>query len=149
MHQTIPSFETYGPGSFMNEEYMDIPTDSRCILSLIAKSTPGFTQSQDSLSTMTSEGGSDPITPGPIKATAVAAALHALCGIVANEILEERDGKDNNRQVRINTDHTAFWLSTVGLFQWNRMNIKAIVDAGKMKEFFKVDFEKGASGISL
>lgn len=31
--------------------------------------------------------------PGPIKAPVVAAALHAMSGLVANELLELRDGK--------------------------------------------------------
>ena len=144
MHSTVSSSEIYGPGSFMDKEYTDIPTDSRRILSLIAKATPGFTQSPDVLDTVTFEGGADPIIPGPLKAPPVAAALHAMCGIVANEILDKRDGKDPNRRVNINTDHAAFWLGTVGLFQWNGMDLKEIIDAGKAQEFFKVDFEKGA-----
>ena len=144
MHQTVPSFETYGPGSYMDKDYTDVPTDARRILSLIAKETPGFNQSQDILNTVTFEGSPEPIIPGPIKATAVAAALHAMCGIVANEVLDERDGKDPGRRVKINTDHAAFWLGTVGLFQWNGMDIKQIAHAGKTQEFFKTDFEKGA-----
>jgi hypothetical protein len=33
------------------------------------------------------------MVPGPMKSPVVTAALHAMCGLVGNELLELRDGK--------------------------------------------------------
>ena len=43
MHQTIPSTEIYGPGSFVDREFLAIPDDARRILEILTRDTPGFT----------------------------------------------------------------------------------------------------------
>ncbi|KAJ5812496.1 alpha methylacyl-CoA racemase [Penicillium riverlandense] len=149
MHQTIPSPETYGPGSFVDCDFLAIPNDARRIFKILAQDTPGFTADPNISDQVTFEGGAEPIVPGPIKAPAFAAALHAMCGIVANELLDERDGKQPDRRVIINTDHAAFWLGTVGFVKWNGMNLAEITKAGKLGELYKTDFEKGAFATPL
>ncbi|KAJ5771396.1 alpha methylacyl-CoA racemase [Penicillium nucicola] len=149
MHQTVPSPEIYGPGSFVDSDFLAIPDDARRILKLVAQATPGFTADPKILDQVIFEGGAEPIVPGPIKAPAVAAALHAMCGIVANELLDERDGSQPDRRVSINTDHAAFWLGTVGFVKWNGMSLVEIANAGKLHELYKTDLEKGAFGTPL
>ncbi|GAD94725.1 hypothetical protein ANI_1_72184 [Paecilomyces variotii No. 5] len=86
---------------------------------------------------------------GPLKAPCVAAALHAMCGIVANEVRDDRDGEKPGRSVIINTDHAAFWLGTVGLVKLNGMNTSEISNTGKVHEVFGHDFEQGAFATPL
>ncbi|KAJ6157192.1 alpha methylacyl-CoA racemase [Penicillium chrysogenum] len=149
MHQTVPSPQTYGPGSFVDNVQAAVPDDARRIFSILAEATPGFVSEPSVCDKVTFEGGADPIIPGPIKAPVVAAALHAMCGVVANEVLDERDGKKPDRRVVINTDHAAFWLGTVGLVKWNGVDLSDISKAGKLGEVFETDFEQGAFGTPL
>ncbi|KAJ5300056.1 hypothetical protein PENANT_c085G02041 [Penicillium antarcticum] len=149
MHQTVPSAEIYGPGSFMDREFLAIPDDARRIFKLLAQTTPGFTADPDLSDQVTFEGGAEPIVPGPIKAPPFAAALHAMCGIVANELLDERDGKWPERRVVINIDHAAFWLGTIGFVKWNGMSLTEIANEGKLGDLYKTDFEKGAFATPL
>lgn len=99
--------------------------------------------------TITFEGSPGPIISGPIKASSIAAALHAMCGIVANELLDDRNGKRPNRSVVINTDHAAFWLGTVGLVKLNGMDTSEISNMGKLHGVFRCDFEQGAFATPL
>ncbi|KAJ5275475.1 hypothetical protein N7497_006087 [Penicillium chrysogenum] len=149
MHLTTTSPEIYGPGSFMENGQAAVPDGVLRISNVLAKATPGFDSDPSICDKITFEGGADPIIPGPIKAPAVAAALHAMCGVIANEILDERDGEQPDRRVVINTDHAAFWLGTVGLVKWNGVDLSDIWKAGKLGEVFKTDFEQGAFGTPL
>ncbi|KAE8318250.1 alpha methylacyl-CoA racemase [Aspergillus transmontanensis] len=143
-HQTVPSPELYGPGTFVDQEFLAVPDDARRVLEILAKATPGFTKDSRVWDSVTFEGQPEPIIPGPLKAPVVAAALHAMCGIVGNELLEERDGQaSQSRSVTINTDQAAFWLGSILTVSINGSNVSDLVSMGKGSSLFKRDFEKG------
>ena len=80
----------YGPGSYTDKSFVPVPEDTARIFRNIASQTPGFTQDESILSRVKFEGEEYPVIPGPIKATSVAAALHAMCGVIGDEILTLR-----------------------------------------------------------
>lgn len=135
--------DVYGAGTFVDAETPNIPKDARRLFEHLAAATPGFSQDRRLRDSISFEGGLDPIVPGPIKAPAVAAALHALCGVVAQELLEDRDGHSVQHNVTINTDHAALWLGTVSISKRNGSSVPEITRAGKMSEIFPKDLEKG------
>ena len=145
----ISGSEIYGPGSWVDEKPCPVPDDSRRVFEMLAKATPGFTQNPALLNSVSFEGSAHPISPGPLKAPVIAAALHAMCGVVANEILEHRDGHASDRAVMINTDHAALWLGSVGITERKGQTIPEIAKAGKMGEIFEKNLEKGTFGTPL
>lgn len=149
MANIIPSPEIYGAGSFIDKDPLPIPEDARRIFKLLAQATPGFTKDPKQWDTVSFEGSLEPIVPGPIKAPTVAAALHAMCGIVGNEIINDRDGENTNQRVAINTDHAALWLETVGFVKFIGMDIPEMMKTGKLSTVYKTDFEKGAFSAPL
>ncbi|PWY92837.1 alpha methylacyl-CoA racemase [Aspergillus heteromorphus CBS 117.55] len=129
IHETIPGTEVYGPGTFIDKQVLPVPQDARRVFELLASKTPGFTQNKAAWDTVHFEGGSEPIVQGPIKAPVVAAALHAMAGLVANELLELRGGKpvaDNS--VTVDTDHAAIWLGSVFTAYVNGSDLSATKD---------------------
>ncbi|KIW04924.1 uncharacterized protein PV09_04093 [Verruconis gallopava] len=140
--QIIPSPELWGPGTFVDNGDPDVPRDSQRVFELLAQTTPGFPQDRRLWDSVSFEGSSDPITPGPLKAPVVAAALHAMCGVVAKEILEARDGPYCNHNMIINTDHAAFWLGTVSITRRNGVSVPQLARSGKLGEIFPKDLEK-------
>ena len=143
-HQTISGDEIYGPGTFIDKEVLPIPIDARRIFEFLASSTPGFTKNPDAWNTVKFSGGSEPMIPGPIKAPVIASALHAMCGLVANEILELRDGKallDNT--VSVNTDGAGIWLGSTFTTYINGLDVPALLRTGKLGSTFDRDFEQG------
>ncbi|KAJ5778197.1 Succinate--hydroxymethylglutarate CoA-transferase [Penicillium odoratum] len=151
MAHIIPSPEIYGSGSFIDTNPLPVPDDASRIFKLLAKATPGFTQDFAKWETVSFEGSAEPIIPGPIKAPQIAAALHAMCGIVANEIINDREAEKESSHQRmvINTDHAALWLGTVGFVKLNGMDIPEMTKAGKLSAVYKTDFEKGAFAAPL
>ncbi|KAK4177404.1 CoA-transferase family III domain-containing protein [Triangularia setosa] len=103
----------YGPGTFTDREIISVPADAHRILRALAVKTIGFTNDEATLSKVRFEGDADPVIPGPIKSTPVAAALHAMAGILADEILTLRGSSNPDRTVVVNTTHTALWLGSV------------------------------------
>ena len=142
LSRTTASPEIWGPGTFVDNESLSIPEDSRRIFELLARATPGFTRDQRLWDSVTFEGSAEPITPGPLKAPVVAAALHAMCGIVAKELLEQREGGSSEHRMTINTDHAALWLGTVGLTKRNGESVPQLSKSGKLSEIFPKDLEK-------
>lgn len=141
MVNIVPANETYGPGSWVDLDPPSPPDDSRRIFELLAAATPGFTRDRRLLDAVSFNGSSQTIVPGPLKSGAVAAALHAMCGVVGNEIVALRDGTDS-KAVSINTDHAAFWLGTVGMPQRNGRTVREIAKAGELASIFDKDLEK-------
>ncbi|KAK4203472.1 CoA-transferase family III domain-containing protein [Triangularia verruculosa] len=105
--------DVYGPGTFADQDFVSVPTDAHRILRLLAAQTPGFTKNNDVITKVRFKGDADPVISGPIESTPVAAALHAMVGILANEISTLRRPSDSNRRIVINTTHTALWLGSV------------------------------------
>lgn len=89
--------DVYGPGTHTDRAFVSVPEDTARIFRLIASQTPGFTQDEAILSRVKFTGEDFPVIPGPIKATSVAAALHAMCGVIADEILTSRGSRNEQR----------------------------------------------------
>ncbi|KAL2816027.1 hypothetical protein BDW59DRAFT_166566 [Aspergillus cavernicola] len=99
-HETIPGTEIYGPGTFIDKKVLPVPVDARRVFAFLASSTPGFTKDPRAWDTVSFSGSSTPMIPGPIKAPVVAAALHGMCGLVANELVSPKP-VTQNRALRI------------------------------------------------
>lgn len=145
----VPGDDVYGPGSWIDYSRTTVPDDARRIFEMLARETPGFTQDKSLWQAVELEGTSEPITPGPLKSAAVAAALHAMCAVVANELLDIRDGAHAARSVHINTDHAAFWLGSVGMTRRNGTTVADLAKAGKLADIFDIDLEDGTFGTWL
>lgn len=148
-HAVLPGDDIYGPGSYIDKEFTPVPKDAHRVFEYLARTTPGFTQEQRHWDNVTFEGRPEPSIPGPIKAPVVAAALHAMCGVVANEIVEERDGYEQSKEqakVTINTDHTAIWMGSIFTPYINGTNVQELFKAGKLGSLFERDLERGWMG---
>ncbi|KAJ5543187.1 hypothetical protein N7535_005616 [Penicillium sp. DV-2018c] len=144
MHETIPGDQVYGPGTFIDKSVLPVPEDARRIFELLATRTPGFTKDAALWNTVKFEGRPAPMVPGPMKSPVVAAALHAMCGVVANELLELRDGKPaKDASVTVNTDHAGIWLASTFTAYVNGQDIPSLARAGELSHIFERDFEKG------
>ncbi|KAK4502035.1 hypothetical protein PRZ48_007846 [Zasmidium cellare] len=137
----------YGNGTHIDPAPLPIPSDAKRILEMLAEATPGFTKSPSLLSSVSFKGADDPIVPGPLKVGAIAAALHGMCGIVANEILALRDLQDSpdrspeTRKVKVNTDHAAFWLGSVGMTEVDGRSVAELGKKRELKQMFQKDLE--------
>lgn len=141
-HETVSSAKEYGPGSFMDKEFLPATEDASRIFKYIAKETAGFTQDEKLWDTVKFEGSDFPVIPGPMKAPLVAAALHAMCGVVAHEIIEDRDGTPAvEKEVKVNTDHAAIWLGTIFAASVNGKDMPELVKTRQLQSLFKRDFE--------
>ncbi|OJK02124.1 hypothetical protein ASPACDRAFT_1865825 [Aspergillus aculeatus ATCC 16872] len=143
-HQTIPGTDIYGPGTFIDKEVLPVPVDARRVFEYLASSTPGFTQDRAAWDTVRFTGGSEPMIPGPIKAPVVAAALHAMCGLVANELLELRDGRPvHESTVAVDTDHAGLWLGSTFTTYINGEDVSTLARSNTLASLFDRDFEQG------
>lgn len=144
MHDTIPGDDIYGPGTFIDKEFLPVPEDARRVFELLATKTPGFTQDKALWDTVTFQGRPDPMVPGPMKSPVVAAALHAMCGVVANELLELRDGTSaKDASVTVDTDHAGLWLASTFLAIVNGKDLSTLARNKEISSIFSRDFEKG------
>lgn len=134
--------DVYGPGTYTDKNFVPVPEDTARIFRLIASQTPGFTQDEAHLSKVKFTGESYPVIPGPIKATSVAAALHAMCGIVADEILTLRGSKNDNRQITVNTTHAAMWFGCIATAYLNGDDVLTLAAQKKLKTAVP-DWEQG------
>jgi hypothetical protein len=113
-HETISGTDVYGPGTFIDKKVLPVPKDAKRVFEFLASQTPGFTQNKAAWDTVHFEGQSMPMIPGPIKSAVMASAIHAMIGLVANELLELRDGKAViDSSVTVDTDHAGLWLGSV------------------------------------
>ncbi|KAJ5630008.1 hypothetical protein N7528_003665 [Penicillium herquei] len=141
-HEIVPSPDIYGPGTFVDKDFLTVPDDAHRVFEFLAKSTPGFTKDPQVWKSVQFDGHAEPMIPGPLKAPVVAAALHAMCGVVGNELLEARDGT-KDRKVAINTDHAAMWLASLSTVKINGFDPASLTRMGDTSKFFPHDFEKG------
>ncbi|KAK7977146.1 hypothetical protein PG988_004636 [Apiospora saccharicola] len=134
--------DVYGPGTYTDKTFVPVPQDTERIFRLIAAETPGFTQDEALLSKVKFTGEDFPVIPGPIKAVSVAAALHAMAGVLGDEILTLRGAEDKNRQITVNTTHAGLWLGTIAVAHVGGQDVVSLVKAGKMKQLIP-DWEQG------
>lgn len=139
-HETIP--DVYGPGTFTDKTFTPVPEDTERIFRQLVRQTPGFTQDEKILSKVRFTGESFPVIPGPIKATSVAAALHAMTGVLADEILALRGVKNDDRQITVNTTHAAFWFGCIATVFLDGEDAISLIKAGKLKQHIP-DWEQG------
>ncbi|GAB1317844.1 hypothetical protein MFIFM68171_08054 [Madurella fahalii] len=132
----------YGPGTYTDRRFTPVPQESERIFRLLVSQTPGFSHDEALLSKVRFDGENYPVIPGPIKAVPVAAALHAMAGVVADEILALRGLEDKGRRVTINTTHTALWLATVGLVYLGGESLASLAQQNKLKSLLP-DWEHG------
>lgn len=149
MTTIISGTDIYGPGSWIDSEALPVPQDANRLLKILANATPGFTKDAAVLDSVTFTGSRDTIVPGPLKSAVIAGALHAMAGIVANELLQCRDGQDASRNVSIDTDHAAIWLGCVGMTKRNGQTVREIAKEGKLASIFSKDLEKSIFGTPL
>ncbi|KAK2593627.1 hypothetical protein QQS21_008675 [Conoideocrella luteorostrata] len=131
-----------GAEMIIDADAPSIPQDASRVLQLLASATPGFTKDSAVLDAVTFEGMKKPIGPGLLMTPVIAAALHGMCGIVANEILDPRDGQRSDPRVAVNTDHAAFWLGSVDMSRRNGSTVRELAKNGKLGSIFPKDIEK-------
>lgn len=150
IYEAVPSDEIYGPGTFIDKNPLPVPEDARRVFELPALRTPGFTKSRAAWDTVQFEGHPEHMIPGPIKSPVVAAALHGMAGLVANELLELRDGKPvTENEVKVDTDHAGIWLGSVFTTHINGSDMMSLAASEKLDSLFVRDFDHGfGKGIS-
>jgi hypothetical protein len=126
-----------------------VPHDARRLLKILVDATPGFTKDQAVLDTVVFTGSAETITPGPLKSSVIAGALHAMSGIVANELLEMRKGQSPGRTVSVDTDHAALWLGSVGMSKRNGQTVRELANESKLASIFPKDLEGGFFGTPM
>lgn len=134
--------DVYGSGTFTDKSFTPVPEDTQRIFRLIASQTPGFTQDEKVLSKVHFTGESFPTIPGPIKAVSVAAALHAMTGVLADEILTLRGAEDANREITVNTTHVAFWFGCIATGFLDGTDFISAIKAGQLKQHLP-NYEQG------
>lgn len=134
--------DVYGPGTFTDKSFTPVPEDTQRIFRLIASQTPGFTQDEKVLSKVHFTGESFPTIPGPIKAVSVAAALHAMTGVLADEILTLRGANEPNRKITVNTTHVAFWFGCIAAGFLDGTDFISAIKAGQLKQHLP-NYEQG------
>ena len=148
MVHIVPSDDIYGSGSYVDLKPETVQDDSRRVFKLLAGKTPGFTQKPEVLDAVSFHGSPDTIVPGPLKSGVVASALHAMCGVAANELLALRDGTDS-KTVSVDTDHASFWLGSIGMSERNGRPVRDIQKAGELASIFDTDLEKNTFATPL
>ncbi|KAI1839940.1 hypothetical protein JX265_013896 [Neoarthrinium moseri] len=126
--------DVYGPGTHTDRGFVPVQQDTERIFRLIASQTPGFTQDESLLSKVKFVGEEFPVIPGPIKAVPVAAALHAMAGVIADEILTLRGAENKERQITVNTTHAAFWFGCIATAFVDGEDVVSTVKSGKLKK---------------
>ncbi|KAH7219705.1 CoA-transferase family III domain-containing protein [Fusarium oxysporum] len=149
MAKIVSGADIYGQGSWIDSEAPPVPDDARRLLKVLAEATPGFTKDPVVLDTVFFRGSSHTIVPGPLKSAVIAGALHAMSGIVGNELLELRDGQSSSRTVSVNTDHAAFWLGSVGMTKRNGQTVQELARDGKLAAIFPKDLQGDIFGTPL
>ncbi|KAJ6104079.1 CoA-transferase family III [Penicillium sp. IBT 18751x] len=143
-HETTPGTDVYGPGTFVDKEVLPVPEDARQVFEFLASQTPGFTKNKAAWDTVHFEGQAKPMIPGPIKSGVTASALHAMAGLVANELLELRDGKPvTESSVTVDTDHAGLWLGSVFTTYIKGKDMSEWARSGRMESLFPTDYEHG------
>ncbi|KAK0664227.1 Succinyl-CoA--L-malate CoA-transferase beta subunit [Lasiodiplodia hormozganensis] len=139
-HPTVPG--VYGPGTHTDTKFTPVPEDTQRIFNHLVSQTPGFTKDPELLSKVKFVGDDYPTLPGPIKAVSVAAALHAMSGVLADEILALRGAPSKERQITVDTTHTAFWFAAIATCFLDGEDVVSLVKGKKLGGVVP-DFEQG------
>ncbi|PNP60586.1 hypothetical protein FNYG_14689 [Fusarium nygamai] len=142
MSQEPRILDVYGPGTHTDRTFVPVPQDTERIFHLIASQTPGFTQDETILSKVRFIGDEFPVISGPIKAVSVAAALHAMAGVVADEILTLRGVEDKERKVTVNTTHVGLWFGNLATAYVDGKDVLTLAKSGELKTLLP-DWERG------
>ncbi|CAG1974371.1 unnamed protein product [Fusarium graminearum] len=134
--------DVYGPGTHTDRTFTPVPEDTERIFRLIASQTPGFTQDEEILSKVKFEGESFPVIPGPIKAVSVAASLHAMAGVLADEILTIRGAENKQRQITVNTTQAGLWFGNIATAYVGNKDVLSLAGSGELKELLP-NWEQG------
>ncbi|KAF5660646.1 acyl transferase carnitine dehydratase [Fusarium circinatum] len=134
--------DVYGPGTHTDRTFVPVPQDTQRIFRLITSQTPNFTQDESTLSKVRFTGDEFPVISGPIKAISVAAALHAMAGVVADEILTLRGLEDKARKVTVNTTHVGLWFGNIATAYVDSKDVLALAKSGELKKLLP-DWERG------
>ncbi|CAI6332733.1 unnamed protein product [Periconia digitata] len=139
-HDTVA--DVYGPGTYTDRDFKPVPQETERIFRMIASETPGFTKDETLLSKVKFEGEEYPVIPGPIKAISVASALHAMTGVLADEILAIRGHASQERSITVNTTHVGFWLGSIALAYVGGEDVLTLISQKKLGALYP-DFEQG------
>ncbi|KAH8678325.1 CoA-transferase family III domain-containing protein [Xylariales sp. PMI_506] len=142
MSQEPRTPDVYGPGTYTDAAFVPVPQDTERIFRLLAAQTPGFTQDERLLSKVQFVGEEFPVIPGPIKAVSVAAALHAMAGVLADEILTIRGVENKDRRITVNTTHAAFWVGSIATAYVGGEDVVSLVKTRKLGSLIP-DWEQG------
>ncbi|KAF1959176.1 CoA-transferase family III [Byssothecium circinans] len=134
--------DVYGPGTYVDPTFTPVPEDTARIFRLLASQTPNFTKDEALLSKVQFTGEDYPILPGPIKATSVAAALHAMCGVVADEILTLRGEDDPKRKITVNTTQVGMWFGCIATAFLGGEDVLSLAGKGELNNAVP-DWENG------
>lgn len=140
--------DVYGPGTFTDRTFVPVQQDTERIFRLIASQTPGFTQDESILSKVKFVGEEFPVIPGPLKATSIAAALHAMAGVVADEILTIRGAENKDRQITVNTTQAAFWFGCIATAFLDGEDVVSLTKRGGLQNIVP-DWEQGWTSTPL
>ncbi|CAG9988174.1 unnamed protein product [Clonostachys byssicola] len=149
MARIVSGTDIYGPGTWIDSEALPVPNDARRLFKVLAEVTPGFTKDPVVLNTVAFTGSPETIVPGPLKSAVISGALHAMSGIVSNELLELRDGQTSSRTASVDTDHASFWLGSVGMSRRSGQTVREIAKEGKLAAIFPKDLEGDIFGTPL
>ncbi|KAK3634423.1 hypothetical protein LTR56_015302 [Elasticomyces elasticus] len=116
----------YGPGSWVDTDFIPVPKECERLLALMALETPGFTKDYRLLQSVTFEGDDLPNIPGPIKAQAFTSVLHAMAGIIGHEILAIK-GLSTDQKTTINTDMGGLFPANPALVTVDGVNGPAVL----------------------
>ncbi|KAF5550963.1 acyl transferase carnitine dehydratase [Fusarium mexicanum] len=134
--------DVYGPGTHTDRTFVPVPQDTTRIFRLIASQTPGFTQDESILSKVRFTGDEFPVISGPIKAVSIAAALHAMAGVAADEILTLRGLEDKERRVTVNTTHVGLWFGNIATAYVDGKDVLTLAKSGELRKLLP-DWERG------
>jgi crotonobetainyl-CoA:carnitine CoA-transferase CaiB-like acyl-CoA transferase len=122
----------YGPGLVVDKDSRSMQVDSEQILRWLAKQTPGFRRDEAFLNQVTFTGNETPCIPGPIKSQALTSAIHAMAGLVAIEILEQRG--ITGQKVEISCDAAALYCATPIAWRLDdESSVSIMKTSGKLK----------------
>ena len=144
MHPTTTG--GYGPGTYVDTAFTSVPKECNRLLKWLANITPGFTTDESILDSVKFEGGDLPNIPGPVKSIALTAVVHAMAGIVGQEIASIR-GQETG-QLTINTDHVGLWLATPIMVTIDGKTGEEVIQSGEINKILPVT-DKGTADTPL
>ncbi|KAI4940070.1 uncharacterized protein J4E92_001358 [Alternaria infectoria] len=138
VHQTTK--DTFGPGTFVDRDFIGVPADASRLLKHLAGITPGFTTEEAALNDVEFSGGELPIIPGPLKSQVFSAVLHAMIGIVAKEISALKGIQTG--KIHIDTDKCGLYPATVALVDIDGKGLGDVKTDGTLTKA-SLDVDKG------